>query len=207
MSIIIIDTLMMHYTDRHSQEERSLSKDTRESMVRTAAALIGSRGIAGTSFSDVIGASGAPRGSIYHHFPDGKQQLAEDAIRWTTERVLARQRACAGRAPAEILACFIDLWRQVVLASDGRAGCVVAGVAVDTSPDETALMDVVREAFRSWTALVAGQLTSSGIPGPRAASIALATLAAMEGALILCRAEGDVAPLEAVAGELLRLVE
>jgi AcrR family transcriptional regulator len=175
-------------------------------MVRSAAALIGSRGVSDTSFSDVLSASGAPRGSIYHHFPEGKQQLAEEAIRWTSERVLAAQRACAGTTPAEVLGCFIGLWRTVVVASGARAGCVVAGVAVDTPADETALMEVVRATFRSWTALVAEQLAATGVLEPRATSIAVAALAAMEGALILCRAEGDVAPLDAVAGELLRLV-
>ena len=54
-------------------------------MVRGAAALFSAKGAGGTSFSEIIAASGAPRGSIYHHFPDGKRQLAEEAVRWTAE--------------------------------------------------------------------------------------------------------------------------
>jgi len=56
------------------------------------------------------------RGSIYHHFPQGKEQLAQDAIRWTSEH-------------------FIDPWRQAVITSKGAAGSPVAGVAVDTLPE------------------------------------------------------------------------
>src|SRR5437870_12102043 len=107
-----------------------VSTDSRERMVRSAASLIRTRGVNATSFSDVLADSGAPRGSIYHHFPEGKRQLAEDAMRWTSERVLAHLRAGAPTSPSDVLERFIDLWRQVVVTSGGSAGCVVAGVAI-----------------------------------------------------------------------------
>ena len=183
-----------------------MATHSRASMVRSAALLIRSRGVSATSFADVLADSGAPRGSIYHHFPEGKRQLAEDAMRWTSERVLAHLRAGAPTSPSDVLERFIDLWRQVVVTSGGSAGCVVAGVAIDTVADETALIEVVRATFRSWVALLAEQLEAAGVPAHRAMPIAVATLAAMEGALILCRAEGNVRPLNAVARELMRLL-
>ena len=183
-----------------------MSADSRASMVRSAASLIRSRGVSATSLSDVVADSGAPRGSIYHHFPDGKRQLAEDAIQWTSERLLAHLRAGAPSSPSDVLERFIDVWRRTVVASGGTAGCVVAGVAIDTLPDETDVMQLVRATFRSWAALLAKQLEAVGVPSQRATPIALATLAGMEGALILCRAEGNVRPLDAVAEELMRLL-
>jgi hypothetical protein len=81
---------------------------------------------------------------------------------------------------------------------------VVAGVAIDTGPDDKALMEVVRATFRSWATVLAEELATVGVA--RARPIALATIAAMEGALILCRAEGNVKPLDAVAEELMRLL-
>ncbi len=183
-----------------------MATDSRTSMVRSAASLIRSRGVSATSFSEVLADSGAPRGSIYHHFPDGKQQLAEDAIRWTSERVLAHLRAGTETKPSAVLERFVDMWRQVVVTSGGTAGCVVAGVAVDTVADETSVMEVVRAAFRSWAALLSEQLEAVGVPAHRARPIAVATLAGMEGALILCRAEGNVRPLDAVADEMKRLL-
>src|SRR5258707_3227511 len=86
--------------------------DSRSSMVRSAASLIRTRGVSATSFTDVLADSGAPRGSIYHHFPRGKEQLAGDAIRWTSDRVLAHQRACTATTAAGGLECFIGMWRQ-----------------------------------------------------------------------------------------------
>ena len=183
-----------------------MANDSRARMVRSAAALISSRGMTATSFSEVLLDSGTPRGSIYHHFPYGKQQLAEDAIRWTSERVLARQRACPATTPPQVLAWFIDMWRQVVQTSSGSTGCVVAGVAIDTGTGEEALITLVRETFRSWITLLTAQLETAGLPTDRAAALATTALAGMEGALILCRAEGTSAPLEAVAAQLTRLV-
>jgi len=174
-------------------------------MVRSAAALISSRGVNATSFADVVSDSGAPRGSIYHHFPDGKRQLTEDAIRLTSGRVLAYLRSGPTDSTAQVLGRFIDLWRQVVVNSGGSAGCVVAGVAVDTV-DDAPMLEIVRATFQSWVDVLAEQLTAAGLPADRAAPIAHITLAAMEGALILCRAEGGSAPLEVVADELMRLV-
>ena len=175
-------------------------------MVRGAASLIRTRGVNATSFSDILAESGAPRGSIYYHFPNGKEQLAGDAIRWTSERVLTHQRSCRATTPEGVLDCFIDMWRQVVLTSRGTAGCVVAGVAIDTDAGEAGQLDLVRSTFRSWTAVLGEQLRAVGVPAGRATSIALATLAGMEGALILCRAEGNAKPLDTVAEELLRLL-
>jgi TetR/AcrR family transcriptional regulator, lmrAB and yxaGH operons repressor len=202
----------MHYADRHSQdvwEESLMPKDSRASMVRSAARLIGTQGVTATSFSEVLADSGAPRGSIYHHFPEGKNELARDAIRWTSNRVLAYQGAVTPTSAAEVLERFIGMWRQVVVTSGGASGCVVAGVAVDTdtnSVDDEGLITVVRDTFRSWIALLAGQLEAVGIEHDDAGAIAQTTLAGMEGALILCRAEGDVQPLETVAAQLMHLL-
>jgi TetR/AcrR family transcriptional repressor of lmrAB and yxaGH operons len=182
-----------------------MEKDSKARMIASAASLIGTRGVSATSFSDVLADSGAPRGSIYHHFPEGKHQLAEGALRWTSGRVLAHQSGYAGDSAAGVLERFIGMWRNIVLASHGAAGCVVAGVAVDTVAGET-LINVVRETFRAWIDLLTEQLIAGGVPSERARPLAVATLAGMEGALILCRAEGNVEPLEIVAKQLLEAV-
>jgi TetR/AcrR family transcriptional regulator, lmrAB and yxaGH operons repressor len=103
-----------------------------------------------------------------------------------------------------VLEWFIDLWRQSVLASDGCGGCPVAGVAMDA--DDADLTVGARAAFASWAALLTEQLEAAGVPAGQAAPIAAIALAAMEGALVMCRAERGSQPLETVAGELLRLL-
>ncbi len=176
-------------------------------MVRSAASLIRTRGVNATSFSEVLADSGAPRGSIYHHFPEGKEQLTADAIRWTAESVLEHQRACRATTAAGVLDHFIDLWRRAVVASHGAAGCPVAGVALDTLPEARELMALVKAAFASWIDLLTEQLERVGQKEDRARALAVSTLAAVEGALILCRAEQNARPLDTVNDELKRLVE
>ncbi len=119
----------------------------------------------------------------------GTHKLAEDAIGWTSEQVLAHLHACPASTSSGVLAWFTDLWRQSAPASGGPSGCPVAGVAIDTGATTGDLIDAARAAFSSWTALLASQLQAADVPAHRAGPIATVTLAGMEGALILCRTE------------------
>jgi len=172
-------------------------------MIRSAASLIGSTGVSATSFSHILEDSGAPRGSIYHHFPSGKEQLAAAAMDWTTDRILEHQNTCKAATPWGVVEHFIDLFREVVRASNGASGCAVAGVAVDTAA-EADLMRVVQVTFRSWTDLLTRQLKQAGLEHELARTSAVATVASVEGALILCRAEGGGGPLDDVASQIRR---
>ena len=174
-------------------------------MVVSAASLIGSHGVSATSLSDVLQASRAPRGSIYHHFPAGKQELVEEAMRWTTEQVVAHQKSCTAATAAGVLDHFVALFRQASKLSHCQAGCPIAGVIVDVHSSEDRLGKVGRASFRAWTGLLSRQLTRAGLPPQRARSLAVTALASVEGALILCRAENSVAPLDAVALHLREL--
>jgi AcrR family transcriptional regulator len=175
-------------------------------MVQCAAMQIGRHGVSATSFSELLVGSGAPRGSIYHHFPNGKAQLVEEAVQWVGREVLAHQRACEATTPAGVLLHFVALFRKVVRASKGTAGCAVAGVALDSGAEEALALRTVRGVFRSWLGVLSTQLVRAGLPRARAKSVATMALAAIEGGLILCRAEGGRGPLEAIARELEVLV-
>src|ERR1700685_3790269 len=89
----------------------------RKKMVQSAASLIGAQGMNATSFSDVLADSGAPRGSIYFHFPGGKRELAKDAIRLTSEQVLAHLQQSTATSPSQVLQHFVVLFQHVVEAS------------------------------------------------------------------------------------------
>src|SRR5579862_2136587 len=183
-------------------KEAATVEGSRKRMVASAASLIGARGTSATSFSDALAHSHAPRGSIYYHFPDGKRQLVAEAVRWTTDQVLAYQRSCTAVEPAGVVEHFVNLFRRSLEASECRAGCPVAGVAIAAYADDEETRDLVRASFRSWTELLAHQLTRTGIPPRSARALSVTTVAAVEGALILSRAEGNQAPLEEVAGDL-----
>jgi AcrR family transcriptional regulator len=180
--------------------------DSRDKMIQSAASLIGKRGMNATSFSDVLADSGAPRGSIYHHFPEGKRQLSECAMRLTSDQVLAYLRASTATTSHGVLRHFMALFRQVVVASGGAAGCAIAGVTIDVTDDEDDLLLVAREAFQSWVSLLAAQLEDTGVSATKAHGVAVISIASVEGGLILCRAEGSDEPLRVVEEELLALL-
>jgi len=179
-----------------------MAKESRERMVASAASLIGARGVRATSFTEVLKDSRAPRGSIYHHFPGGKNQLVQDALHRTSDQILTYQRGCTARTPPGVLEHFVDLFRQSLTSSQCQAGCPVAGVVIDTYADKGPLRKIAQESFNAWMALLTNQLVAVGIPRARARSLAVTTLASVEGGLILCRAEGTVGPLDSLSRQL-----
>jgi len=180
--------------------------DSRDKMVQSAASLIGERGMNATSFSDVLADSGAPRGSIYHHFPEGKRQLAECAMRLTSDEILGHLRTSSEDTPEGVLTHFLSLFHHVVVTSHARAGCTIAGVTIDVTDDEDDLLGVARDAFGSWESLLSEQLIEVGVEETKARAVAVTAIASVEGALILCRAHASVEPLSTIEGQLLNLL-
>jgi AcrR family transcriptional regulator len=177
--------------------------DARDQMIRSAATLIRERGVEGTSFSEVLAHSGAPRGSIYHHFPEGKDQLVDAAIELAGDRALGALDAVEGARPVEVTRYFLELWRQVLTRSDLRAGCAVLAVTVATdSPD---LLDHAAEVFRAWRGRLAELYVAGGLDQDQARRLAITLVAASEGAVVVSRAERSLDPFEEVAAQLVAM--
>jgi AcrR family transcriptional regulator len=176
-----------------------MAADSRKRMVRSAALLFRERGLSGTSFRDVVAHSGAPRGSISHHFPGGKAQLAEEAVEWAGG-VIAAWMESAGGDPVAMLRTFVASWRQVLHDEDFRAGCPL--VAVATAATDDRLAAAASHAFARCQDGFARSLRGAGVEEGRAASLATLVVSGVEGAIVLCRARRDTAPLEEVAREL-----
>jgi AcrR family transcriptional regulator len=170
-------------------------------MIESAAILLATRGLQGTAFSDVLERSGAPRGSVYHHFPGGKDQLVDAAIELAGDRALRVLDGVAGAPPREVTQFFLDLWRQVLVLSDLRAGCAVLAVTVATdSPD---LLNHAAAIFRAWRGRLAALYELGGMDATAAARLATTVVAASEGAVVVSRAERSLEPFELVAAQLL----
>lgn len=181
---------------------------TRQRMVRGAAELLRRRGYTGTGFREVIELTGAPRGSIYHHFPRGKAQLAREAVDYVGG--LARKAIAGPLAagdPIGALRAFVALWRADFERSGGRAGCPIAAVAVESHDEAPGLLDSAARAFDNWRAAFAHCLRRAGVPRARSKRLAALVVAAVEGAIILSRADRDPAPLLEVARELEATIE
>ena len=106
-------------------------------MIWSAALLMRKHGVEATSFSNVLAHSGAPRGSIYHHFPGGKAQLVEEATRYAGEFTASGLAAAlAEDDPVAAIRAFVAGWAGLLRRSDFSAGCpvVAASLEGDRSP-------------------------------------------------------------------------
>lgn len=184
-------------------DARLLMDDTpRDRMV--AAAIQGMRGsgLAGAGINQVIAASGAPKGSLYHYFPGGKNQLAQEALeRFGEERraVLAKLSQAAADPPARLRRLFAGLAKG--LEKEGFAyGCAVAGVALDLQEDSAPLAAVCAAQMDLWVEAL--EPAFAPLPAPRRRAWARLAVTTFEGALVQARARRTAQPV-LEAGELL----
>jgi TetR/AcrR family transcriptional regulator, lmrAB and yxaGH operons repressor len=170
-------------------------------MIVSAALLMRERGVEATSLSEVIQHSGAPRGSIYHHFPGGKAQLIEAATRYAGEFTAAGLvAALESDDPTHAVREFARTWCQILRQSDFGAGCPVVAATLEGERSPGA-REAAGAAFARWESLIAQALVPY-MTSTRARSIATLFITAIEGAVIVARAQRSTTPVERVAAEL-----
>jgi AcrR family transcriptional regulator len=181
------------------EEPRTSSRESRDGRARLldgARRLLAEKGYAGMELRDVAERGKAPRGSIYHHFPGGKRQLAVEAA--TLEGTEIRgmiKRSLAERGLRETLALFGEIFRRRVKNHPERIGCPVAAAAL-ARPEDPALAAAATAAFRSWEQPIADALRAEGVDEARAVTFAGLVVSTIEGALLRARAAGSQTPLD-----------
>jgi len=165
-------------------------------------------GVAGMSFTDLLSASGAARGAIYHHFPGGKSELVVEAVTRNAADVRARLAELPDGSARVIVDEFLKLVRPVVQESTAGSGCAVAAAAMSASDqrDHEHLQQSATAALGSWVSVLAGRLHSGGIDEPEAADLASLLVTTLEGAHVLARAEGRIDSFDRTARALRALV-
>jgi len=176
-------------------------------MITSTALLIREHGARATSLDAVLAHSGAPRGSVYHHFPGGRAQLLREATDYAGEYVARRLERASDEHPLAALDALFDDYEANLLNTDFRAGCPVVAVAIESPEEGPDLRDRALAAFERWRRALARAFESSGIRAVRADELAMHAIAAFEGAIILSRAYRDVEPLKRVRRELRQRVD
>lgn len=183
-------------------------QDTRRRMIDSAVALLRERSATGVTIDAVLARSGAPRGSVYHHFPGGRDQIVLEAVavagRYVAELIA---RSEEGGDPSAVVRRFLDFWERMLLDSDYLAGCPVVSLTVDSRADQPDAIKLVEEIFLLWQSRLRSVLVSSGIEVSRAGRLATMIVAAAEGAVLLSRAQRSLEPLHDVCDELGALIE
>ena len=180
--------------------------DTKQRMIAGAVALLREQGVSGVTIDAVLARSGAPRGSVYHHFPGGRDELVRTAGQAAAEYITDTIRdLAAASGPTAVLTRFAEFWLTALETTDYRAGCPVVALTLGERPELVGVAELVRTTFAEWRTQLVEVLVSHGTPAPAAAARATVAVAAFEGALILCRAERSGEPLRQVTDYLIEL--
>ncbi len=182
-------------------------RDGRDRLLNGARRLLAEKGYAGMELRDVAERGKAPRGSIYHHFPGGKSQLAVEAAELEGREI---RKVIEGSLEelglAETLSTFGEMFRRRVKDKPEHLGCPVAAAAL-ARPEDPELAAAATKAFQSWEAPIAAALRDEGVAEPEAEAFAGLVVSTIEGALIRARAAGDQAPLDSAVAGLHRALE
>lgn len=178
--------------------------DARQRVVAAAAEMLARHGLNATSIREMAKRANAPLGSTYHHFPGGKQQVVAEAVRLAGTRVGAGLDRHLQAGAAAGLRGFLAMWRDVLLRSDFRIGCPVMAAVVEEPIDDIAeaALQAAAGVFGEWERRLAAALEAEGVAAEPAADLATFIVAGVEGAIVLSRAQRDIAPFDRVAKQL-----
>lgn len=172
------------------------SRDGRARLLYGAGRLLAEKGYAAMELRDVATRGRAPRGSIYHHFPNGKVQLAAEAAALDGIRTReAIKESLADRGMKGTLRLFADFFRRRSADHPELIGCPVAAAAL-ARPEDPELAAVATAAFKSWEEPIADALEAEGVGRDDAVAFAALTVSTIEGSLLRTRAAGTHEPLD-----------
>ncbi len=180
---------------------------SRARMIEAAIDLMRGAGLTGAGINEIVRASGAPKGSVYHFFPDGKLQIVTEALAVYSQRVQAfmEQALARGRTPADKLRALFDAFARRVEEAGFRRSCAVGAISLDLDAELEALRGVLAAAFADWVALIARQVDCGD--ARRTKSFASLVLTAIEGAHVRCRAERSSLPFKETGVWLAQLAD
>jgi TetR/AcrR family transcriptional regulator, lmrAB and yxaGH operons repressor len=171
---------------------------SRLALIENAATLFRRQGYAATGIKQILAAADVKAGSLYHHFPDGKAELAAAVVDGVGSDItrLLRSVLAAERPAVDIVATWIDIL-IAGLDGDPRDGCPIEPIATESVNASAPVRAASARAFAGWCTAVADRLIRDGWPDAEARQTAQAVIALIEGALILSRIAGDRSALDA----------
>lgn len=183
--------------------------ETRQRILETAKLLFQRQGYYATGLNQVVAEGAAPKGSLYFHFPGGKEQLAVEAVAMSAAELADTIDAATRNAPtaAAAVRAIAAALGEVLTQSDFRDGCPISTVALEASAESGSIREACAEGYGAWLAVIARRLRADGIADDVAAELATVAVSAIEGALVLARVQQDITPLHQVAARIAALIE
>lgn len=164
---------------------------SRELFVAATSKLLQTRGYHGASIKEIAREAGAPIGSLYFLFPEGKDQLVVEALAASADGVVAALRGVLAdhHTPRAVVTAYVGVIQWLLTETDYTGGCPIATVALEVAPHNIAIADTIAAAFNAWTAELRTALRRTGLNLANAKLLASMSLAAVEGALVIARSK------------------
>lgn len=181
---------------------------TREQLIETTCALLELQGYHATGLNQIIKESGSPKGSLYYHFPGGKEELAAEALAQVGDIVLNRIRDSLARVddPADAVQTFMMFIAHNIELSDYKQGAPITTVALEATATSERLREQSDMIYSAWQNAFAEKLRDSEVDDARANRIAALIISAIEGSTILCRTSRSTQPMKDAAEEIKLLI-
>ena len=201
----------MEFSSKQDKECRHRQRNAtqRNAIVRAAATLFRRNGFAATGINEIVKVSGAPKGSLYHYFPNGKDEIAVAAVRFAGNALVATLEKLEQehKSAAALIQAYCQLLAGWMAKSGFRDGCPITTTLLETAPQSADVAAAGREAFDGWHAVIARVLIRDGFGKAEAMRLATLTISALEGALILARIESNARPINDVARSLAKVLQ
>ncbi len=182
--------------------------DTREKILVTASRLFKLRGYSATGLNDILKESGAPKGSFYYHFPNGKDELALEAIRRMSQHI-QQQIEHTLMGVEDVKVAFQNFVRQLAtkVLKEDELYYSISILALETCFMNEPLRLACVEAFEAWQKVFEKKLTQSGLTEERAGELSIIIQSMIEGANILAVTTRDNRPLLKIADEIPAIIQ
>ncbi|SFT86015.1 TetR/AcrR family transcriptional regulator [Arthrobacter sp. ov118] len=170
---------------------------TRQRIIKSTLALFQKQGYYGTGLMSIVEAAGAPKGSVYFHFPRGKEEIAGEAVALAEKEfsALITEAAASATSPAAVVEAIIEALASMLEEGDFRVGCPVSVVTLEAAGSSEPLRQACAAAYDAWQQPIAALLDANGWQQEQSRSVASSMVSLVEGAMITSRARRSVAPL------------
>ncbi|MER7499983.1 TetR/AcrR family transcriptional regulator [Nonomuraea pusilla] len=178
-------------------------------LVESMLELVQARGYSGTGLNTVVEHAGAPKGSLYFHFPEGKEALGEKAVELAADsfRSLLADATLEPGSAGEVIRRVVAVLAGMLSGSGYTLGCPVSVVTLEMGAQSERLRAACASAFDSWITPVAEFLAARGHGPAEARALATAVVSTVEGAMIVSRAQRSDEPLRCAADALAVLLD
>ena len=170
-----------------------MTNTTRDKMLETTTRLLRIQGFNGTGLNQIVKESKTPKGSLYYHFPGGKEQLAAEAIQAAGQTMVKRMQSAFDltKTPRQAVTAILKGAAEELEATDFQCGCPIALVALEVAAGDSPVRDACQQAFSEAHDMLVRNLSGAGFSPDHAQSLAELMVTTFEGALLLSRANRD----------------